>query len=59
MENALESLSKEDLIALTGQKDLLLQERQKHHVQALAQKQAEIDKLRRMLFGRGGGPPEA
>lgn len=52
MQNALESLSKEDLIALIGQKDLLLQEQQKHHAQVLGQKQVEIDKLRRMLFGQ-------
>lgn len=52
MENALESLSKEDLIALIGQKDLLLQEQQKNHAQTLMQKQVEIDKLRRMLFGQ-------
>ena len=38
MENALESLSKEDLIALIGQKDVLLKEQQAHYTEVLLQK---------------------
>ncbi len=52
MKNALESLSKEDLIALIGQKDMLLKEQQAHYTEVLQQKESEIDKLRRMLFGQ-------
>ncbi|WP_149244326.1 IS66 family transposase [Dyadobacter sp. 32] len=55
MENALESLSKEDLITLIRQKDTLLETSQKHLLEKdseILQKKAEIDKLRRMLFGQ-------
>jgi len=55
MENALKKLSKTELIALVGQKDMLLKE----HVFTIQQKdseiiekKAEIEKLRRMLFGQ-------
>lgn len=52
MENALKSLSKEDLIALIGQKDVLFKEQQTRYSEVLQQKEAEIAKLRRMLFGQ-------
>ena len=55
MENALKSLSKEDLITLIRQKDTLLEASQKHLLEKdseILQKKAEIDKLRRMLFGQ-------
>jgi transposase len=55
MENALESLSKEDLITLIRQKDTLLETSQKHLLEKdseILQKKAEIAKLRRMLFGQ-------
>lgn len=55
MEIALEKLSKEALIALIGQKDVLLKERnstiEQQHTQII-QKESEIAKLRRMLFGQ-------
>lgn len=55
MENALESLSKTELIDLIGQKDIQLKERdftiQQKESEILARK-AEIEKLRRMLFGQ-------
>ena len=55
MVNALESLSKEDLLTLIRRKDLLLETNQKHLLEKeseIIQKNAEIDKLRRMLFGQ-------
>lgn len=62
MENALKSLSKTELIALIGQKDMLLKEQistlQQKDFEILekkaeiVQKEAEIAKLRRMLFGQ-------
>ena len=52
MENALEKLSKAELIALVGRKDVLLKERENHHLEVLQQKESEIAKLRRMLFGQ-------
>src|SRR5690606_13016930 len=55
MEIALEKLSKEALIALIGKKDVLLKERnatiEQQHTQII-QKESEIAKLRRMLFGQ-------
>lgn len=45
-------MSKEGLIALIGQKDMLLQEQQTRHSETLQQKDTEIAKLRRMLFGQ-------
>src|SRR5690606_26712062 len=55
MDIALETLSKEALIALIGQKDVLLKERnstiEQQHTQ-IVQKQSEIATLPRMLFGR-------
>ena len=52
MENALRSLSKKNLIALIGQKDALLKEQKAHYTEVLQQKESEIAKLRRMLFGQ-------
>lgn len=48
MENALKKLSKTELIVLISQKDMLIKERD----YTIEQKESEIQKLRRMLFGQ-------
>lgn len=47
MQNALESLSNAELIALISQKDALIQQKDA----SIEQKEALIAKLQRMLFG--------
>lgn len=55
MQNALESLSRTELIALIGQKDALIEQKDAIIQQkdaSIQQKETQIAKLQRMLFGQ-------